>query len=105
MVEKVLLKIIIRPREYLDTCGKGLDMFIMCLHPVNNLELPYLANFFIKTCLKSESSKKLKYMGKILNLKNRKRKTTHGFLVRNKTSNGKRVIKNRRRKGRSKLSV
>ncbi|MEK7552435.1 MAG: 50S ribosomal protein L34 [Patescibacteria group bacterium] len=44
-------------------------------------------------------------MGKILNLKNRKRKTTHGFLVRNKSANGKRVVRNRRRKGRKSLSV
>lgn len=37
--------------------------------------------------------------------KNKKRKTTHGFLVRQRTTNGKNVIRSRRRKGRAKLSV
>ena len=37
--------------------------------------------------------------------KRRKRKTTHGFLVRSRTKGGKRVLKARRRKGRAKLSV
>ncbi|OGI87423.1 50S ribosomal protein L34 [Candidatus Nomurabacteria bacterium RIFCSPLOWO2_01_FULL_33_24] len=37
--------------------------------------------------------------------KKRKRKTTHGFLVRSKTAGGRAVLKNRRRKGRKKLSV
>ncbi|MHB8651910.1 MAG: 50S ribosomal protein L34 [Minisyncoccota bacterium] len=37
--------------------------------------------------------------------KKRKRSTTHGFLVRSKTKNGKKVIARRRSKGRSKLSV
>ncbi len=37
--------------------------------------------------------------------KNRKRKTTHGFLVRMKTPGGRRVILNRRRKGRASLAV
>jgi large subunit ribosomal protein L34 len=36
---------------------------------------------------------------------NRKRKTTHGFLVRKATPGGRAVLKNRRRKGRTKLSV
>lgn len=36
---------------------------------------------------------------------NRKRKTTHGFLVRSKTTNGKNVLTRRRRKGRAKLAV
>jgi len=37
--------------------------------------------------------------------KKRKRSKTHGFLVRSKTKSGRNVIKNRRRKGRKKLSV
>ncbi|MDZ7706213.1 MAG: 50S ribosomal protein L34 [Trueperaceae bacterium] len=35
----------------------------------------------------------------------RKRAKTHGFRVRMKTSTGRNVIKRRRRKGRTKLSV
>lgn len=38
-------------------------------------------------------------------LKNRKRKTTHGFLVRQGTPGGRKVVKNRRRKGRKNLSA
>lgn len=37
--------------------------------------------------------------------KKRKRAKSHGFLVRSKTSGGKRVIQRRRRKGRAKLTV
>ena len=37
--------------------------------------------------------------------KNRKRKKTHGFLVRQKTTGGKKVIASRRQKGRKKLAV
>ncbi|PIQ66525.1 MAG: 50S ribosomal protein L34 [Candidatus Zambryskibacteria bacterium CG11_big_fil_rev_8_21_14_0_20_42_18] len=37
--------------------------------------------------------------------KKRKRARTHGFLSRQKTSTGKRTIRARRRKGRSKLAV
>jgi large subunit ribosomal protein L34 len=35
----------------------------------------------------------------------RKRAKTHGFLVRNKTKTGRKVLTSRRRKGRAKLSV
>lgn len=35
----------------------------------------------------------------------RKRAKTHGFLVRNKTQNGKRVTLARRRKGRANVSI
>ncbi|MEK7186783.1 MAG: 50S ribosomal protein L34 [Patescibacteria group bacterium] len=37
--------------------------------------------------------------------KKRKRAKTHGFLSRQKTSGGKRTIRKRRRKGRSRLSA
>ncbi|MCX6753145.1 MAG: 50S ribosomal protein L34 [Candidatus Nomurabacteria bacterium] len=37
--------------------------------------------------------------------KKRKRATTHGFLVRSKTKNGKAVLKRRLQKGRKKLAV
>ena len=37
--------------------------------------------------------------------KKRKRAKTHGFRAKMKTKSGKRVVKNRRRKKRSKLSV
>ena len=36
---------------------------------------------------------------------NRKRKKTHGFLVRMSSVGGRRVINNRRRKGRHKIAV
>jgi large subunit ribosomal protein L34 len=36
---------------------------------------------------------------------NRKRKRTHGFLVRMRTRGGRAIIARRRRKGRAKLSV
>jgi len=38
-------------------------------------------------------------------LKNRKRKKTHGFLVRKKTKGGKNVLKKRMKKGRKKISA
>lgn len=37
--------------------------------------------------------------------KKKKRRTTHGFLVRSKTKNGQKVLLRRRRKGRAKLAV
>lgn len=37
--------------------------------------------------------------------KKKKRATTHGFLVRGKTTGGSKVLAARRRKGRAKLSV
>ena len=44
-------------------------------------------------------------MSQTYNPKNKKRNKTHGFLVRNRAKAGKNTIKNRRRKGRTKLSV
>ncbi|HEX9608957.1 MAG TPA: 50S ribosomal protein L34 [Candidatus Paceibacterota bacterium] len=37
--------------------------------------------------------------------KKRKRKTTHGFLARSRSTSGKQVLARRRRKGRKSLSV
>ncbi len=39
------------------------------------------------------------------NPKKKKRATTHGFLVRSKTSGGKNVLKRRRQKGRAKVTT
>lgn len=44
-------------------------------------------------------------MSQTYNPKNRKRKKTHGFLVRMRTPGGRSIIRARRRKGRAKLSV
>jgi len=44
-------------------------------------------------------------MSKTYNPKKKKRKTTHGFLVRQKTKSGKSTIARRRQKGRKKLAV
>lgn len=44
-------------------------------------------------------------MSKTYQPKKKKRKTTHGFLVRTKTAGGKNTLKRRRRKGRARLSV
>jgi len=37
--------------------------------------------------------------------KNRKRSKTHGFLVRSKTPGGRKILRDRRRKGRAKLAA
>jgi len=42
---------------------------------------------------------------KIIKLKKRKRKKTHGFLKRTKTPTGRKILKNRRRKGRARLAA
>ena len=44
-------------------------------------------------------------MSKTYSPSKKKRATTHGFLVRSKSANGKNVIKARRRKGRAQLTV
>jgi len=44
-------------------------------------------------------------MSKTYNPKKKKRKTTHGFLVRQETKSGKNIVKRRRQKGRKKLAV
>ena len=58
-------------------------MLIICVQAVNNL-------FF---------------MSKTYNPNKTKRAKSHGFLVRSKTTAGKRVLKSRMRKGRKKISV
>ncbi|MCH7529675.1 50S ribosomal protein L34 [Patescibacteria group bacterium] len=44
-------------------------------------------------------------MSKTYQPKKRKRKRTHGFLVRQRTTSGKNTIKRRRNKGRAALAV
>jgi len=44
-------------------------------------------------------------MSKTYQPKKRKRKKTHGFLVRSRTAPGRKVLAKRRSKGRKKLSV
>ncbi|MFA7662431.1 MAG: 50S ribosomal protein L34 [Patescibacteria group bacterium] len=44
-------------------------------------------------------------MSDTYNPKKKKRATTHGFLVRSETKNGKKVLKRRRAKGRVKLTT
>ena len=44
-------------------------------------------------------------MSKTYNPKNKKRATTHGFLLRKKTTNGKNILQRRRRKGRKLFTV
>jgi large subunit ribosomal protein L34 len=44
-------------------------------------------------------------MSQTYNPKKKKRVRTHGFLTRNTTKGGKKVLKRRRAKGRKKLSV
>ncbi len=43
-------------------------------------------------------------MSQTYNPKKRKRAKTHGFLVRSKTKNGKKVLVRRRQKGRARLA-
>ena len=47
----------------------------------------------------------LKNMSQTYQPKNRKRNKTHGFLVRSTSKAGKKILQNRRRKGRTKISV
>ena len=47
---------------------------------------------------------KLHFMSIVFKPNNRKRKTTHGFLVRKQTAGGRQTILRRRRKGRAKLA-
>ncbi|RJQ14303.1 50S ribosomal protein L34 [Candidatus Parcubacteria bacterium] len=44
-------------------------------------------------------------MGIVFKPKSKKRKQTHGFLVRKRTTSGRKVLRERRRKGRKRLSV
>lgn len=53
----------------------------------------------------STTSEKNRKMKRTFQPNKRKRKKTHGFLVRMRTKGGQQVIKNRRQKGRAKLSV
>lgn len=44
-------------------------------------------------------------MSKTYQPKKKKRQTTHGFLERSSTKSGQKILANRRKKGRAKLSV
>lgn len=44
-------------------------------------------------------------MSKTYQPKKRKRKRTHGFLARSRSTSGKNILKRRRRKGRARLSA
>lgn len=44
-------------------------------------------------------------MSKTYQPKKKKRQTTHGFLKRSSTKSGQKILANRRRKGRARLSV
>ena len=80
----------------------------MVVFPVYSLLKTWITNYF-KICQRLAYSyfsctiflsMSVTYQPKV-----KKRKTTHGFLVRQATTSGRNTIRNRRRKGRSKLAV
>jgi large subunit ribosomal protein L34 len=72
-------------------CGKVVYNFIFITYPRILAFLSILGYY--------------RHMSFTYNPNKRKRATTHGFLVRNKTAGGKKILTARRQKGRTKLAV